>query len=146
MENVTNTVSTTRVTTGGFFQYLAPVTSRFVQNVIRKVPSPIWVSARRKAAHKILGETAPYFALVGVTLVSGPERGLLTEKDEAEALCGDIRVSKDQYSIDKLCNKCVISKNNYLLFHRKPYLELDCYMTQIFGRKRANHLMLPKKE
>ncbi|KAB7495443.1 Serine/threonine-protein kinase PINK1, mitochondrial [Armadillidium nasatum] len=76
---------------GGIVKLLRPVTSRIVQGLVRRVSSPLWTEARRRSAKRLFGETAPYFALVGVTLVSGPERGLLTAQDEMEAICGDIR-------------------------------------------------------
>ena len=72
---------------------LRPVTNRLVQSLVRKVSAPLWSEVKRRATKRIIfGETATFFALVGVTL-SDSEQGILTKSDEVEALCGNIRVS-----------------------------------------------------
>lgn len=68
--------------------------TRFVQGFVRKVSAPLWTEARRRATKRLVfGESAPFFALVGVTLVSGSQQGLVTKEDELEALCCNVRVS-----------------------------------------------------
>ncbi|KAK3870312.1 hypothetical protein Pcinc_024466 [Petrolisthes cinctipes] len=68
------------------------VVTRFVQGFVRKVSAPLWTDARRRATKRLVfGESAPFFALVGVTLVSGSQQGLVTKEDELEALCGNVR-------------------------------------------------------
>lgn len=66
--------------------------SRWVQGLVRKVSAPLWAEAKRSTTKRLVfGESAPYFALVGVTLVSGSQLGLVTKEDELEALCCNIR-------------------------------------------------------
>lgn len=68
--------------------------TRFVQGFVRKVSAPLWTEARRRATKRLVfGENAPFFALVGVTLASGSQQGLVTKEDELEALCCNVRVS-----------------------------------------------------
>lgn len=78
----------------GLVSHLRPVTTRLVQGLVRKVSAPLWAEAKRRTTKRLVfGESAPYFALVGVTLVSGSQQGLITKEDEFEALCCNIRVS-----------------------------------------------------
>nr|XP_053640466.1 serine/threonine-protein kinase Pink1, mitochondrial-like [Cherax quadricarinatus] len=68
------------------------VVSRLAQSLVRKVSAPLWAEAKRSATKRLVfGESAPYFALVGVTLVSGSQLGLVTKEDELENLCCNIR-------------------------------------------------------
>lgn len=68
------------------------VVTRLVQGLVRKVSAPLWTEARRRATKRLVfGESAPFFALVGVTLVSGSQQGLVTKEDELEALCCNVR-------------------------------------------------------
>lgn len=76
----------------GLVSHLRPVTTRLVQGFVRKVSAPLWAEAKRRTTKRLVfGESAPYFALVGVTLVSGSQQGLITKEDEFEALCCNIR-------------------------------------------------------
>nr|CAD7572871.1 unnamed protein product [Timema californicum] len=62
----------------------------FVDNVLRRVTNSLSADLRRRAAKRILfGDSAPFFALVGVSLASGT--GLLTKDDELEGICWEIR-------------------------------------------------------
>lgn len=71
---------------------LRPLTTQLVQSICRRVPAPLWTEARRRTTQRLVfGASAPYFALVGVTLVGG-SHGLVTRDDELEALCGTVRV------------------------------------------------------
>lgn len=46
---------------------------------------------RRRAARLLFGgDSAPFFALVGISLASGT--GILTKEDELEGVCWEIRV------------------------------------------------------
>lgn len=70
---------------------LRPLTTQLVQNICRRVPAPLWTEARRRTTQRLVfGASAPYFALVGVSLVGG-SHGLVTRDDELEALCGTVR-------------------------------------------------------
>jgi len=82
----------TAVAERGVLNQSPTVTTRLIQSFVRKVSQPLWSEARRRATKRLVyGETAPFFALVGVTLVSGSQQGLVTKEDELEALCCDIR-------------------------------------------------------
>jgi len=83
----------TAVAERGVLNHSPTVTTRLIQSFVRKVSQqPLWSEARRRATKRLVyGESAPFFALVGVTLVSGSQQGLVTKEDELEALCCDIR-------------------------------------------------------
>jgi len=82
----------TAVAERGAVNHLPTVSTRLIQSFVRKVSQPLWSEARRRATKRLVyGESAPFFALVGVTLVSGSQQGLVTKEDELEALCCDIR-------------------------------------------------------
>lgn len=77
---------------------LRPFTTQLIQSIFRRVPAPLWTEARRRTTQRLVfGASAPYFALVGVTLVGG-SHGLVTRDDELEALCGTVRVSAMPFS------------------------------------------------
>ncbi|KAK7073377.1 Protein tyrosine kinase [Halocaridina rubra] len=84
--------STSSLAASGVVNRLGPAATRFVQGFVRKVSSPLWAEAKSKTTKRLVfGESAPYFALVGVTLVSGSQQGLVTKDDELESLCCNIR-------------------------------------------------------
>jgi PTEN induced putative kinase 1 len=65
----------------------------FVDNVLRRVTNSLSADLRKRATKRLLfGDSAPFFALVGVSLASGT--GILTKDDELEGICWEIRVSK----------------------------------------------------
>lgn len=91
-QNGASVGSSSSLAASGVVSRLRPVTTRLVQGFVRKVSAPLWAEARRRATKRLVfGESAPYFALVGVTLVSGSQQGLVTKEDELESLCGNIR-------------------------------------------------------
>ncbi|XP_074111358.1 PTEN-induced putative kinase 1 [Cotesia typhae] len=70
----------------------------FVDNILRRVTNSLVGELRKKAANRhLFGDSAPFFALVGVSLASGT--GILTKDDELEGVCWEIReaVSKLQW-------------------------------------------------
>lgn len=74
------------------FQVRAHTRRLFVDNVLRRVTNSLSTDLRRRAAKRLLfGDSAPFFALVGVSLASGT--GILTKDDELEGVCCEIRVS-----------------------------------------------------
>lgn len=84
--------SSSSLAASGVVSRLGPAATRFVQGLVRKVSAPLWSEAKRRATKRLVfGESAPYFALVGVTLVSGSQQGLVTKEDELESLCCNIR-------------------------------------------------------
>ena len=94
-QSFVNLGSSSSLEASGVIGRLRPATARLVQGFVRKVSSPLWAEAKRRTTKRLVfGESAPYFALVGVTLVSGSQQGLVTKEDELESLCCNIRVSK----------------------------------------------------
>lgn len=65
----------------------------FVDNILNRVTNTLAADLRRRAASRLLfrGDSAPFFALVGISLASGT--GILTKEDELEGVCWEIRVS-----------------------------------------------------
>ncbi|KAJ8668126.1 hypothetical protein QAD02_009789 [Eretmocerus hayati] len=72
----------------------------FVDNVLKRVTNTLAADLRRRAASRLLfaGDSAPFFALVGISLASGT--GILTKEDELEGVCWEIReaVAKLQWN------------------------------------------------
>lgn len=74
------------------FQVRVHTRRLFVNNVLRRVTNSLSTDLRKRAAKRLLfGDSAPFFALVGVSLASGT--GILTKDDELEGVCWEIRVS-----------------------------------------------------
>lgn len=63
----------------------------------------------------LYGDSAPFFALVGVSLASGT--GILTKEDELEGVCWEIRVSFPFYILFliQICCLCNINHEIYFL-------------------------------
>ncbi|KYM95147.1 PREDICTED: serine/threonine-protein kinase PINK1, mitochondrial [Cyphomyrmex costatus] len=71
----------------------------FVDNILKRVTNSLAADLRRRTASKLVfGDSAPFFALVGISLASGT--GILTKDDELEGVCKEIReaVSKLQWN------------------------------------------------
>ncbi|XP_017881415.1 serine/threonine-protein kinase PINK1, mitochondrial [Ceratina calcarata] len=72
----------------------------FVDNILKRVTNSLAADLRRRAASRLVfgGDSAPFFALVGVSLASGT--GILTKDDELEGVCWEIReaISKLQWN------------------------------------------------
>lgn len=77
----------------------ASVRRTLVDNVLRRVTNSQAAILRRKAAHQLtsLGNSAPFLALVGVSLASGS--GILTKEDEIEGVCSEIRQAVGKTSL-----------------------------------------------
>lgn len=64
----------------------------FVDNILKRVTNSLAADLRRRTASRLVfGDSAPFFALVGVSLASGT--GILTKDDELEGVCWEIRVN-----------------------------------------------------
>ena len=62
----------------------------FVQNVLRRVTHRNARELRKRTAQELLsGNSAPFLALVGISLASG--NGVLTKEDEIECVCKEVR-------------------------------------------------------
>lgn len=83
--------------TGRHLGYLGAHARRiFVDNILKRVTNSLAADLRRRAASRLVfGDSAPFFALVGVSLASGT--GILTKDDELEGVCWEIRVSLSRY-------------------------------------------------
>ncbi|XP_021920748.1 uncharacterized protein LOC110830315 [Zootermopsis nevadensis] len=84
------------------FQVRVHTRRLFVNNVLRRVTNSLSTDLRKRAAKRLLfGDSAPFFALVGVSLASGT--GILTKDDELEGVCWEIReaVSRLQWNTAK---------------------------------------------
>ena len=61
-----------------------------VDNILRRVTNTQAAALRRRAARQLSsGQSAPFLALLGVSLASGT--GMVTKEDEVECVCGEIR-------------------------------------------------------
>ncbi|KAL3280758.1 hypothetical protein HHI36_003993 [Cryptolaemus montrouzieri] len=61
-----------------------------IDNVLNRVTNSLAADLRKRAAKRILyGDSAPFFALVGVSLASGT--GIITKEEELEGVCWEIR-------------------------------------------------------
>ncbi|XP_012288475.1 serine/threonine-protein kinase PINK1, mitochondrial [Orussus abietinus] len=75
----------------------------FVDNILKRVTNSLAADLRRRAASRLLfGDSAPFFALVGVSLASGT--GILTKEDELEGVCWEIREAVSKVRWNKPCN------------------------------------------
>lgn len=64
----------------------------FVDNILKRVTNSLAADLRRRTASRLVfGDSAPFFALVGISLASGT--GILTKDDELEGVCWEIRVN-----------------------------------------------------
>jgi hypothetical protein len=81
--------------TRGQLRYLGAHARRiFVDNILKRVTNSLAADLRRRTASRLVfGDSAPFFALVGVSLASGT--GILTKDDELEGVCWEIRVSSN---------------------------------------------------
>ena len=62
----------------------------FVNNVLRRVSNSQTQELRRRTVRQLFGgNSAPFFALVGVSLASGT--GIITKEDEIECVCKEVR-------------------------------------------------------
>ncbi|XP_011495382.1 PREDICTED: serine/threonine-protein kinase PINK1, mitochondrial isoform X2 [Ceratosolen solmsi marchali] len=131
----------------------------FVDNVLKRVTNTLAAELRRRAARRLFGgDSAPFFALVGVSLASGT--GVLTKEDELEGVCWEIReaVSKLQWnkskndknyeSIQKVSMGNNLSLKSFVV---GPLIEKGCSAAVYAGRlknsqesKSSNNIILDK--
>ncbi|XP_014469946.1 PREDICTED: serine/threonine-protein kinase PINK1, mitochondrial [Dinoponera quadriceps] len=87
--------------TGRHLSYLGTHARRiFVDNILKRVTNSLAADLRRRAASRLVfGDSAPFFALVGISLASGT--GILTKDDELDGVCWEIReaVSKLRWNM-----------------------------------------------
>lgn len=74
----------------GIFRFGQHARRLFIDNVLNRVTAPYSEELRNQATKKLFyGDSAPFFALIGVSLASGA--GVLTKEDELEGVCLEIR-------------------------------------------------------
>lgn len=84
-----------------------------INNVLERVTPTLNSDLKKKAAKRLFyGDSAPFFALVGVSLASGS--GLLTKDDELEGICWEIRVSAINFYPIYKKNFFILINNNCL--------------------------------
>lgn len=84
--------STSVIRSAGLQNHFNNARRLFVDNVLKRVTNSLAADLRRRTAKQLLhGNSAPFFALVGVSLASGT--GILTKEDELDGISWEIRVS-----------------------------------------------------
>ncbi|KYM75429.1 Serine/threonine-protein kinase PINK1, mitochondrial [Atta colombica] len=102
----------------------------FVDNILKRVTNSLAADLRRRTASRLVfGDSAPFFALVGISLASGT--GILTKDDELEGVCWEIReaVSKLQWHyMPKDCQTVHTDENTVTLqnFVMGPIIAKGC--------------------
>ncbi|XP_011862313.1 PREDICTED: serine/threonine-protein kinase PINK1, mitochondrial [Vollenhovia emeryi] len=104
----------------------------FVDNVLKRVTNSLAADLRRRTASRLVfGDSAPFFALVGISLASGT--GILTKDDELEGVCWEIReaVSKLRWNMpqnDKNYQTICVDENAVTLqnFVMGPMIAKGC--------------------
>lgn len=74
----------------GIFRFGQHARKLFIDNILNRVTTTYSSELRSQATKKLFyGDSAPFFALIGVSLASGA--GVLTKEDELEGVCWEIR-------------------------------------------------------
>lgn len=74
----------------GIFRFGQQARKLFIDNILNRVTTTYSSELRTQATKKLFyGDSAPFFALIGVSLASGA--GVLTKEDELEGVCWEIR-------------------------------------------------------
>ncbi|XP_046669203.1 serine/threonine-protein kinase Pink1, mitochondrial [Homalodisca vitripennis] len=90
IEAAKNSVSPPNTGVFGLPSHLSSARKLFVDNVLKRVTNSLATELRRKTTKQLLsGNSAPFFALVGVSLASGT--GIITKEDELDGVCWEIR-------------------------------------------------------
>ncbi|KAH8387208.1 hypothetical protein KR093_005503 [Drosophila rubida] len=75
---------------GGLFRFGQHARKLFIDNILNRVTTGYSEDLRKRATRKLFyGDSAPFFALVGVSLATGS--GVLSKEDELEGVCWEIR-------------------------------------------------------
>lgn len=86
----TNNVGSSVPLRTGIFRFGQHARKLFVNNILNRVTTTYSEELRQQATKKLFfGDSAPFFALIGVSLASGA--GVLTKEDELEGVCWEIR-------------------------------------------------------
>lgn len=80
----------------GIFRFGQHARKLFIDNILNRVTTTYSAELRNQATKKLFyGDSAPFFALVGVSLASGA--GVLTKEDELEGVCWEIREAANRF-------------------------------------------------
>ncbi|EDV92086.1 serine/threonine-protein kinase Pink1, mitochondrial [Drosophila grimshawi] len=80
----------TRPANGGIFRFGQHARKLFIDNILSRVTNSYSEELRHRATRKLFyGDSAPFFALIGVSLATGS--GVLSKEDELEGVCWEIR-------------------------------------------------------
>ncbi|KAM7349586.1 PTEN-induced putative kinase 1 [Cochliomyia hominivorax] len=91
----------------GIFRFGQHARKLFIDNILNRVTTTYSAELRSQATKKLFyGDSAPFFALIGVSLASGA--GVLTKEDELEGVCWEIREAANR--IQNLWNYDEISE------------------------------------
>ncbi|KAH8397480.1 hypothetical protein KR222_007727 [Zaprionus bogoriensis] len=75
---------------GGLFRFGQHARKLFIDNILSRVTTSYSEELRQRATRKLFyGDSAPFFALIGVSLATGS--GVLSKEDELEGVCWEIR-------------------------------------------------------
>lgn len=95
----------------GLPAHLSSARKLFVDNVLKRVTNSLASELRKKTTKQLLnGNSAPFFALVGVSLASGT--GIITKEDELEGVCWEIRVSTVHHKPKTLVSLLYLRNNS----------------------------------
>lgn len=82
--------SPTNPANNGLFRFGQHARKLFIDNILSRVTTNYSEELRQRATRKLFyGDSAPFFALIGVSLATGS--GVLSKEDELEGVCWEIR-------------------------------------------------------
>ncbi|XP_017853192.1 uncharacterized protein LOC108607083 [Drosophila busckii] len=88
--NVLPRCSPPNATNSGLFRFGQHARKLFIDNILSRVTTNYSEELRKRATRKLFyGDSAPFFALIGVSLATGS--GVLSKEDELEGVCWEIR-------------------------------------------------------
>ncbi|GLH13594.1 RAC serine/threonine-protein kinase [Gryllus bimaculatus] len=134
--------STGRASAGRNVSFHVHARQLFVDTVLKRVTNSLAADLRRRAAKRLLfGDSAPFFALVGVSLASGT--GILTKDDELEGICWEIReaVSKLQWNVEVDAGTDYFSEKENIgldFFEIGPAIAKGCSAVVYAARKKCD--------
>nr|XP_016937246.1 uncharacterized protein LOC108015346 [Drosophila suzukii] len=83
-------LSASSPSSSGLFRVGQHARKLFIDNILSRVTTTYSEDLRQRATRKLFfGDSAPFFALIGVSLASGS--GVLSKEDELEGVCWEIR-------------------------------------------------------
>ncbi|XP_023167782.2 probable serine/threonine-protein kinase DDB_G0267686 [Drosophila hydei] len=83
----------------GLFRFGQHARKLFIDNILSRVTTNYSEELRQRATRKLFyGDSAPFFALIGVSLATGS--GVLSKEDELEGVCWEIREAANRLQAD----------------------------------------------